>query len=215
MLSPWGCYKQWAEIDTQIAKTFGSTSFRHRSDTSASDRCPIDDDVRAFAIWAGVGYEGDANGMELQPNVPSTDITFKSVNICIIFTYRSWLQWNACFVFEDLVCYTSKFPSTNIYGILWQTFAIQRYHFSSNVAQHKSCWRPGLLSRLIISKHANAYALWARHCFTRGKTSATGITLMWNIVKQYFMYHQTTCRIKAEWYIYTSVNKTTFALHNS
>ena len=36
---------------TKIAKTLGSTSIRHRSDTKVSDRCLIDVDPRVFAIW--------------------------------------------------------------------------------------------------------------------------------------------------------------------
>ena len=40
-------------VQTQIAKTFRSTSIRHRSDTKASDRCLIDIDPGVFAVWEG------------------------------------------------------------------------------------------------------------------------------------------------------------------
>ena len=38
-------------LTTQIAKTDGLTSIRHRSDTFAADRCLIDVDPTVFAIW--------------------------------------------------------------------------------------------------------------------------------------------------------------------
>ena len=40
------------ESTTQIAKTIGTMSIRHRSDTTVSDRCVIDVDPMVFAIWA-------------------------------------------------------------------------------------------------------------------------------------------------------------------
>ena len=36
---------------TQIAKTLGSTSIRHRSDAKAPNRCQIDVALRVFVIW--------------------------------------------------------------------------------------------------------------------------------------------------------------------
>ena len=44
---------------SQLTKTFGSMSIRHRSDTKVSDRCLIDVDPKIFAIWImrlGYGY---------------------------------------------------------------------------------------------------------------------------------------------------------------
>ena len=42
---------QGATVISQVAKTLGSTSTWHRSDTFASDQCLIDVEQRVFAIW--------------------------------------------------------------------------------------------------------------------------------------------------------------------
>ena len=42
----------FADIISQIAKIIGSTTIKHRSDTSASDRCLIDVDPKVFVLWA-------------------------------------------------------------------------------------------------------------------------------------------------------------------
>ena len=56
-------------LATQIAKTLGSTSIRHRSDTSVSDQCLINVDPRVFAIWI----------KEVTHNIWSVEIMFATM----------------------------------------------------------------------------------------------------------------------------------------